>query len=59
MLKYLKVSDNEEYNILYNQFLQANLREDWGTAKKMAMIISDYNQKDPEFRRLLETLGIE
>jgi len=55
----LKIFDNEEQNILYNQFLQANIREDFETAAKIAKTLSEHNRKDPEFRELLDQLGIE
>jgi len=55
----LKIFDNEEQNLLYNQFLQANAREDFETAKKLAKILSEHNRKDPEFRKLLTQLWIK
>ena len=55
----LKIFDNEEHNLLYNQFLQANLRDDFDTAKKLAKILSEHNRKDPQFRNLLNQLGIK
>jgi len=54
----LKIFDNEEQNLLYNQFLQANARGDFETAKKLAKILSEHNRKDPEFRKLLDQIGI-
>jgi len=45
-----------EYEIIYTQFLKANIRRDFETANKLAKIISEHNRKDPEIRKLLKQL---
>ena len=54
----LKIFESEEENVLYTQFLAANARGDFETARKLAKILSENNRKDPEFQKLLEKLGI-
>lgn len=55
----LKIFNNKELDILNTQFLHANARDDFETANKLAKILSEHNHKDPEFRKLLNQLGIE
>jgi hypothetical protein len=55
----LKICDNEEQNILYTQYLKANARGDFETAKKLAKTLAEHNKKDPELQKLLNQLGIK
>jgi hypothetical protein len=47
---------NEEYQILQIQFWKANVRKDYQTADKIAKILAEHNRKDPELKKLFETL---
>ena len=55
----MKIFDDEEYNQIYTQYLQANVRGDFETAVKLAKILSEKNHADPEFQKFLKALGIE
>ncbi len=55
----LKIFENEEENLLYWQYLQANVRGDFETARKLAKTLSENSRKDPEFQKLLNQLGIQ
>jgi len=55
----LKIFDNEELDLVYTQYLYATARGDWTTSKKLAKILSNDFEKDPEFLKLLEQIGIQ
>ena len=58
MKEMMKIFESEEENVIYTQFLAANARGDFETARKLAKILSENSRKDPEFQKLLEKLGI-